>query len=106
MSCGKRAHGGPTTCSKKYKRQVTITTFNKQKYHFELEREHQTLSWLCCDVDTEDKIRVAALWCQASLTHEHSITGMKNFWIVGSRNQKTSNIVDGRFSLTTLARKF
>ena len=99
MSSGKRAHGksssSVTTSSKKPKRQVTVTTFNKWKAQFE--REHQTLSWLCCDVDDNDKTQVAVLWCQACRTHERSITGMKNLsraWIVGSSNQKTSNIID------------
>ena len=72
-----------TTVSKKPKRQVTIVTFNKWKTQFE--REHQTLSWLRCDPDGEDKERVATLWCQACRTHERSITSMKNFsraWIV------------------------
>ena len=47
--------------------------------------------------DGDDKERVATLWCQACRTHERSITSMKNFsraWIVGSTNQKTSNIID------------
>ena len=42
-------------------------------------------------------MQVAALWCQVYRTHKHSITGMNNFsraWIIGSNNQKTSNIVD------------
>ena len=40
---------------------------------------------------------MAQLWCQACRNHERSITGIKNFsrsWIVGSTNQKTSNLVD------------
>ena len=55
------------------------------------------LSWLRCDVDCDSKIHVAALWCQACRTHERSITGMKNFsraWIIGTTNQKTSNVID------------
>ena len=38
---------------------------------------------------------MAQLWCQACRNHERSITGIKKFsWIVGSTNQKTSNLVD------------
>ena len=81
--------------SKKAKRQVTVATFNKWKSQFE--REHETLSWLRCDEDADDKSLVAVLWCQACRTHERSITGLKNFsrvWIVGSTNQRSSNVVD------------
>ena len=80
---------------KKAKRQVTVATFNKWKSQFEC--EHETLLWLRCDEDVDDKTLVAVLWCQACRTHERSITGLKNFsraWIVGSTNQKSSNVVD------------
>ena len=34
-------------------RKASISTFNKWKTQFE--REHNTLSWLCCDVNKDDK---------------------------------------------------
>ena len=95
MSSGKRGHEGPTTSSKKQKRQVTVATFEKWKSQYEL--QYKTLSWLKCDIDTDDKTLVSSLWCQACRKHERSITGMKNFsraWVVGSSNQRTRNIVD------------
>ena len=81
--------------SKKAKRQVTVATVNKWKSQFE--REHETLLWLGCDEDADNKFLIAVLWCQACRTHERSITGLKNFsraWIVGSTNQKISNVAD------------
>ena len=45
--------------SKKAKRQVTVATFNKWKSQFE--RKHETLLWLRCDEDVDDKTLVAVL---------------------------------------------
>ena len=94
MSTRKRAaDSAPSTSSKK--RKVTVTTFNKWKTQFE--RDHNTLSWLQCDISKEDKTVVETLWCEVCKKHEGKITGMKNFsraWITGSSNQKTSNIVN------------
>ena len=94
MSSRKRTvDKAPTTSCKR--RKVTVTTFNKWKMQFE--RDHNTLSWLRCDVSKEDKTVVEMLSCEACRKHEDSITGMKNFssaWITGSSNQKMSNIVD------------
>lgn len=96
MASRKRATAASTSCaSKKQKRQVTMVTF--KKWQTQLEREHQTLSWLRCDPDATSKELVGLLWCDACRKHERSITGMKNFsraWIEGSTNHKTSNIVD------------
>ena len=85
----------PGESCKKVKRQVTVVIFSKWKSQFE--REHGTLSWLRRDEDVDDKMLVAVLWCQACWTHERSIAGLKNFsraWIVGSTNQKSSNVLD------------
>ena len=91
MSSRKRAKPTSTTptASKKQKHQVTIATF--KKWQTQLEREHQTLSWLRCDADTVSKELVDVLWCNACRKHERSITRMKNFsrvWLVGSSNHK------------------
>ena len=70
------------------KRKVSIITFNKWQSQYE--REHQTLSWLRCDVDKCNRTSVETLWCDACRQHESSITGTKNFsnaWITGSCTQ-------------------
>ena len=81
--------------AKKGKRQVTLATFHKWQKQYE--REHRTLSWLRCDVDSRDKSLVQILWCDACRNHEKRLTGLRNFsrvWITGSNNHKTSNIID------------
>ena len=94
MSSRKRSADSAATASFK-KRKVTVTTFNKWKREFD--REHNTLSWLCCDVSAEDKTLVEVLRCEVFTKHEGAMTAMKNFskvWITGSSNQKTSNSFD------------
>ena len=80
--------------SKKAKRQVTKATFNKwQREH---DREHQTLSWLRCEMD-RDNIHVASLHCDLCKKYEGHLQSLKSFnaaWITGSTNQKVSNVVD------------
>ncbi len=77
---------------KQAKRQVTVATFKKwQEQH---EKEHQTLTWLRCDSYCT---LVGSLWCAACKKFEDRIRGVKNFsstWIVGSTNQKVSNVLD------------
>ena len=76
---------------KKAKRQITKSTFEKwQKEH---EIEHQTLSWLRCDLDVKGT-HVVSLYCAVCRKYEDSLRSLKNFrrdWIVGSTNQRTSN---------------
>ena len=87
----------PSTSSKK--RRVSINTFNSWKTQYE--RDYQTLSWLRCDVSTQDKMVVEMLWCDSCRKYEDAIRGMKNFsnaWITGSSNQKTSSIIDHAIS--------
>ena len=77
------------------KRQVTVSTF--KKWQSQYEREHQSLSWLRCDVDKSNRELVGLLWCDACRKHETELKGLKNFsraWIEGSSNHKTSNIID------------
>lgn len=81
--------------STKQKRQATVAKF--KKWQTQLEREHQMLSWLRCDMDMVSKDLVDVLWCNACRKHERSITGMKNFsraWLEKPMNHKMSNIVD------------
>jgi len=75
-------------------RQFTKSTFDKwQREH---EREHQTLTWLRCDLE-KDRVHVASLYCVACKKYESNICSMKNFsssWVKGSTNLKLSNMLD------------
>jgi len=79
---------------KKQKRVIPVTTFNK--WQLQCDKEFSTLSWLRCDKDSTSSF-VETLWCVVCRKYETSIQGMKNFsrsWIVGSTNQRISNITD------------
>ena len=83
---------GPS--KKSGKRQVTKSTF--EKWQHEHEREHQTLSWLRCELE-RDKRHVVTLYCAVCRKYESSLQSLKNFtraWITGSTNQKVSNVLD------------
>ena len=72
-----------------------MNTFYKWQRTYE--KEHQSLSWLHCDVDSHNKTLVSKLWCAVYHKYEANVTGHKNFsrvWIDGSGNHKTSNILD------------
>ena len=97
---GRKRVGGDELCcessssTKKPKRQITKATFEKlQKEH---EIEHQTLSWLRCDLDAKGK-HVVSLYCAMCRKYEANLRSLKNFrrdWIDGSTNQRTSNLMD------------
>jgi len=77
------------------RRQVTLTTF--KKWQVKLEREHQTMTWLRCDMEQNNPTVIDTLWCDACRMNEAKIIGMKNYssaWINGSSNDKTSRVVD------------
>ena len=89
--CGSEAAGPSRKASK---RQVTTSTFDK--WQQEYERDHQTLSWLRCDLE-RDKRHVAALYCAVCKKYEDSLQSLKSFsraWITGSTNHKVSNVLD------------
>ena len=89
--CGSEA-AGPSR--KANKRQVTKSTFDK--WQQEHERDHQTRSWLRCDLE-RDKRYVASLYCAVCKKYEHSLQSLKSFsraWITGSTNHKVSNVLD------------
>ena len=72
------------------KRQASFACFKKRQSAYD--KEHQSLSWLHCDVDSSDKSVVDLLWCEVCRQH-----GMKNYsaaWVNGTDNHKTSCIVD------------
>ena len=80
--------------SKTSKRQVTKATF--EKWQQEYEKDHQTRSWLRCDLD-RDKRHVSSLYCTVCRKYEDSLQSLKSFsqaWIVGSTNHKVSNVID------------
>lgn len=81
--------------TKQSKRLVSKDTF--QKWQRTYEKEHQSLTWLCAEMDGKDKFLVSTLWCAVCRQYETRICGHKNFsraWIDGSSNHKTSNISD------------
>ena len=88
--------GNDSGPSKKPKRrQVSLSTFNK--WQAQLEREHQTMTWLHCDTDMSNPAVIDTLWCHACRRNEAKIIGMKNYsgvWISGSTNHKTSCVID------------
>ena len=80
---------------KRKKRQITYSTFEKWQRQFNI--EYQSLSWLRCDKDKNDKSVVSTLWCEVCRQYENKICSFKNFsksWIEGSGNHRTSNVVD------------
>ena len=80
---------------KRKKCQITYSTFEKWQRQFNI--EYQSLSWLRCDKDKNDKSVVSTLWCEVCRQYENKICSFKNFsksWIEGSGNHRTSNVVD------------
>ena len=71
------------------RRQVTLTTL--KKWQVQLEREHQTMTWLRCDMGQNNPTVVDTLLCNACRMNEAKIIGTKNYssaWINGSTNHK------------------
>ncbi|KAL5506170.1 hypothetical protein EMCRGX_G007757 [Ephydatia muelleri] len=77
------------------KRQVTVSTF--EKWQREYDRDHQTLTWLKCEKDRENRSLVGTLWCHVCREYKHKICSMKSYsdaWISGSTNQRTTNVLE------------
>ena len=58
--------------------------------------KHQMLSWLRSDLDAKGT-HVVSLYCAICRKYQANIQLLKNFrrdWIVGSTNQRTSNLID------------
>ena len=84
-----------TAITKKSKRQITVSTFEKWQQNYD--SEHQSLSWLKCETNKADKNLVARLYCSACREYQTKICSMKNYsavWVNGSDNQYTSNLLD------------
>ena len=94
MACKRTAIEQPASSSKKVRRQVAVVTFKKWQSQFEL--EHQSLSWLRCDICKDNRGLIDKLWYELC-KYEHSIQSLNNVsraWITGSSNHKTSNMLD------------
>ena len=75
-----------------------MTFFTYKKWLTELDRSHQTISWLDCDTRLiEGKRVVTKLKCRICAKHKARISGRKHFspkWIEGAESIRTSNIRD------------
>ena len=84
-----------STVSKRNKCQVNVATF--EKWQRQDDSNYQSVLWLQCTKDDNDKSVVSTLWCDVCQRYETRITGMRNFsasWITGSTNHRTRSIVD------------
>ena len=93
MAGYKRAGGDEPLCgsTKMTKRQIMKATF--EKWQKENDMEHQTLSWLRCDFDAKGA-HVVSLYCTICRKYVRSLKIFRRDWIVGSTNQRTSNLID------------
>ncbi len=78
--------------AKKRKRQAKVATFDKWKREFN--PKYRTLEWLQCDKDLSDRSLVSTLWCGVCRRYQDKLHEMRNYWVAGSTNHKTSNLVD------------
>ena len=65
--------------------QIPVMWF--EKWQSAYDKEYQTLLWLKCDVDQDDKLSVDLLWCAICRQFEDFIHSTKNFseaWVHGS----------------------
>ena len=68
-----------------------------KKWQCNYDKNHHSLTWLKCDVDTQNKDYVAVLWCSVYREYNRKIYSMKNYspaWITGSGNHRASNLLD------------
>ena len=97
MATRKRGPFTTDSCAnsnKKTVRRLSKATFDKWKRDNEV--SHQTMSWLCCELE-RDKNFVATLYCSVCKRFEQHIQSGRNFsvaWITGSANKKLSNVID------------
>ena len=92
----KRLRDSSAEESSSKRREVTFFTY--KKWLTELDRSHQTISWLDCDTRLiEGKRVVTKLKCRICAKHKARISGRKHFspkWIEGAESIRTSNIRD------------
>ena len=83
------------SATNKAKRLLAVSTFEKWQRNYN--KNHQSLMWLKCDVDTPNKDYIAVLWCSICREYKSKICSMKNYsqaWITGSGNHRASNLLD------------
>ena len=81
--------------AKKDRRQITIRTF--ERWQGQYNTPHESLTWLLCDKDPNDRSLVSVLLCEPCRKYEARIRRQKNFstaWIQGTPNLRTSSVVD------------
>ena len=74
--------------------QVTKATFDKWQHEYE--KDHQTLSWLRCDLERNKRtwrLSIRAV-CRKYEDSLQSLNSFSRAWITGSTNQKVSNVLD------------
>ena len=81
---------------KRKKCQITYSTFKKWQRQFNI--EYQSLSWLRCDKDKNDKSVVSTLWCEVCRQYENKICSFKNF---SNRGLKALETIEQATWLTT-----
>ena len=72
-------------------RQLTKSTF--QKWQISYEKEHQTLTWLKCELD-HYKVSVVSLSCTVCKKYESKICSLKSFTNAWITNLKSTNVLD------------
>ena len=89
----------PTTEGEPVNKQLRYVEYGTfSKWRRELDREHETMLWLCCSSEKKDKkTLVTQLTCKVCTENEDKICGTKNFsnkWIYGADCIKISNVRD------------
>ena len=92
MTGRKRCRQEPASASSSKKAKLQVTKVTGREH----DRQHQTLSWLRCEMD-RDNVHLASLHCALCKKYEGHLQSFKSFnaaWITGSTNQKVSNVLE------------
>ena len=82
------------SATKKTKRQLAVSTLEKWQRNYD--KNHHSLTWLKCDMDTQNKDYVGLL-CSVYQEYKSKICSMNNYspaWITGSGNRRASYLLD------------
>ena len=78
MKIASATGGADLPCpEKKAKRQISMNTFEKWQRQFS--REHETLSWLWCMKDKQNRSLIKFLWCEVCRKYKSRIWSLENF---------------------------
>ena len=84
------------SATKKAKHQLSVSTLEKWQRNYD--ENHHSLTWLKCDVDTQNKDNVASSFVVFGLPRvQKKISLMKNCspaWITGSGSDPATNLLD------------